>query len=230
MKLIAAGLVVETEVRYDLLRSRAEPYLYDGTHKADITIKLSDRFFDDRGREHPNLTPAECEYLWTASYYYSELTRFDGLMLHASAVEYQNKAYLFSARSGTGKSTHTHLWLKYLKGARIINDDKPALRLVNGTFFAFGTPWSGKTDESVNTGVPFGGIALLSRGENKIERCAPLTALSSILDQTVRPIEKPLMTQMLSTLDRLLREVPVYRFSCDVSEEAVRTAVQGMVH
>ena len=95
-------------------------------------------------------------------------------------------------------------------------------------FYAYGTPWSGKTDESVNEGVPIAGIAFLSRGENKIKRIPGIKALKPFMDQTVRPYDKELMKNMLDTLNKILSEVPIYEMSCDMSEEAVMTALNGM--
>lgn len=228
MKLKTADLIVELNINEDLLLSRVAPYLYDGDGEADIVFDVSEQYYIDRQKEHPNLSLGETEYLWSGAYFYEKLAAFGGVMLHASCVEYEGKAYLFSARSGTGKSTHTHLWLKYLPGARIINDDKPAIRCIDGKFYAYGTPWSGKTDESVNEGVPIAGITFLSRGENKIKRIPGIKALKLFMDQTVRPYDKALMGKMLETLNKILTEIPIYEMSCDMSEEAVMTAYEGM--
>ncbi len=228
MKIKTADLILELDIKHDLLLSRIEPYKYNGTDTPDIVFNVSQKYYSDREKEHPSLTPAEVEYLWSGAYFYEQLTRFNGVMLHASCVEYEGKAYLFSARSGTGKSTHTHLWLKYLNGARIINDDKPAIRYVDGVFYAYGTPWSGKTNESVNIGVPIGGIAFLTRGENTIKKIPGIKALKTFLNQTVRPDDKELMKNMLDTLNKILCEVPIYELSCDMSEQAVLTSLNGM--
>lgn len=228
MKIKVADLIAELDIKYDLLLSRMEPYVYDGGDEADIVFNVSNEYYIDRQRDNPHLSPAECEYLWSGAFFYEQLARYNGVMLHASCVEYEGKAYLFSARSGTGKSTHTHLWLKYLPGSRIINDDKPAIRLIDGRFYAYGTPWSGKTNESVNTGVPIAGICFLSRGENAIKPLNGLKALKLFMDQTVRPNDRALMEKMLETLNRVLTEIPVFEMSCDMSEEAVMTAYNGM--
>ncbi len=228
MKIKVADLVVEMDVSSDFLVSRLGPYLCDENETADISIDVSKQFYIDRHKENPQMTLGECECLWSGSYFYEQLTRFNGIMLHASCVEYEGKAYLFSARSGTGKSTHTHLWLKYLPGSRIINDDKPAIRCIDGVFYAYGTPWSGKYDESVNTGVPIAGIAFLSRGENSIKRIPGIKALKLFMDQTVRPHDKQLMSNTLEILNGVLTDIPIYEMSCDMSEDAVKTAYNAM--
>ena len=228
MKIKVADLVVEADFYYDFMLSRLAPYYCSDDEKTDIKINVSNQFYIDRHKENTQMTLGECESLWSGSYFYEQLTRFGGIMLHASCVEYEGKAYLFSARSGTGKSTHTHLWLKYLPGARIINDDKPAIRCIDGVYYAYGTPWSGKYDESVNVGVPVAGIAFLSRGENTIKRIPGIKALKLFMDQTVRPADKELMSNTLEMLNGILTDVPIYEMSCDMSEEAVKTAYNGM--
>ncbi len=104
----------------------------------------------------------DAEYVGTGSSFAARLPDYDGLQLHASAVELDGRAYLFSAPSGTGKSTHTHKWER-LFGAAYINDDKPALLRLAGTWYAFGTPGSGKEDLSRPCQVPLGGVAYLAK-------------------------------------------------------------------
>lgn len=229
MKLKITDLIVDIDIKGRLLANRVMPYVYEGDKEADIVSIVSEQYYKDRNEEHKALSFDECEYLYSGSFFYEKLALFNGLMLHSSCVEYKGKAYLFSAPSGTGKSTHTHLWLKYLQGCRIINDDKPAIRIIDGVPYAFGTPWSGKTDESVNEGVPVGGICFLGRGENKIKRIPGIAALKMFMEQTVRPADKELMNKMLETLNIILTTVPIYQMTCDMSEEAVMTAVDMMV-
>ena len=119
----------------------------------------------------PQLDRNTCEYLTTGDGFYRQLIGFDGMLLHASAVIMDGWAYLFSAPSGTGKSTHTALWQQIFgeERARILNDDKPALRLENGRFYAYGTPWSGKTPCYINQRARVGGIIQLSQAHaNKV--------------------------------------------------------------
>ncbi len=229
MKLKVTDLIVEIVIIGELLTGRVQDYVYTGEKEADIVFKVTEQYYKDRQAELRHLSFDECEYLYSGSYFYEQLANFNGVMLHASCVEYKGKAYLFSATSGTGKSTHTHLWLKYLDGCRIINDDKPAIRIIDGKAYAYGTPWSGKTDESVNEGVEIGGICFLERGKNKISRIPGIMALKPFMDQTVRPADKALMNKMLETLNIILTEIPIYKMSCDMSEDAVKTAVNGMV-
>ena len=229
MLLSVADLIVQVEPKYDLLKTRSVPYIYTGNKPPDITISLSDSFFSDRQKENPHLPLGEVEAIFTAAYFYTEIVKFGGVMLHASCVQYENYAYLFSADSGTGKSTHTHLWLEKFPEAEILNDDKPAIRYIDGKFYAFGTPWSGKFDESINAKTEIAGITFLSRGEtNEIERADGNTVTIDFLNQTVRPTNKNYMLQFMETLDKVLSEVPVYRLKCNMSLEAVETSYNAM--
>ena len=229
MKIKVADLVVEMDVSSDFLLSRLGPYLCDESEKTDITIDISKQFYIDRQAENPHMTLGECECLWSGGYFYEQLTRFGGVMLHASCVEYEGKAYLFSARSGTGKSTHTHLWLKYLPGSRIINDDKPAIRCIDGVYYAYGTPWSGKTALNENVAVEPAGVAFIERSEtNRIERLTPVQALKHLMWQTVRPTKEQNMDALLTSLDKFISQVPVYKLYCNISDEAGQVAYNAM--
>ncbi len=223
-----AGVVVDMEIRYPRLKKQSEAYKSEG-EKSDILISLSDEFLAERQKENPHLSLEDCEYIWTGSEYYNALPAFGGFLLHSSAVVYENKAYLFSAASGTGKSTHTQLWLKNFEGAYILNDDKPAIRIENGQAMAYGTPFSGKTDLNVNTAVPLQALCILERGEkNTIEKVSPEEALFAILNQTCRPYDEEKMDKLLAILDKLLSLVPVYRLKCNMEDEAAEVSYNAM--
>ena len=107
--------------------------------------------------------------------------------LHASAVVVEDEAYLFSADCGTGKSTHTSLWLKYLadKNPYILNDDKPAIRVTENGIFAYGTPFSGKNDINENKKVKVKGICFLEQApQNSIEKLEISEAFKLFWGQT----------------------------------------------
>jgi len=222
-----ADLVVEMD-SFGRSVEQAKPYAIDGQHTPDIVIKTD---WQSLKASQPHLTEEDCEYLCTGGSFYRQLVNFDGLLLHSSAVVVDGRAYLFSAPCGTGKSTHTALWLKHFGDrAAILNDDKPAIRCVDGTWYAYGTPWSGKYDKSVNIRVPLAGICVLRRGEvNKIGRYGGFSAVHDILEQTTRSRSPEFMNKMLTLLDRLIREVPVWRMECnmDVSAAIMSHAVMS---
>ena len=205
---------------------QAAPYLTEYSGEPDITIQTDWKAFQER---QPHLSDEDCEYLMTGGSFYRQLLEFDGMLLHSSAVVRDGKAYLFTAACGTGKSTHTQLWLKNFPDAYILNDDKPALRLEDGKFYAYGTPWSGKTAQNRNVRVELGGICVLRRGkENKIAPYTGRAALRDILEQTIRPREANKTGKLLEILDRLLTLVPVWRLECNMEPEAAFTSYNAM--
>jgi len=209
------------------LEKRAEKYLCEPAHNIDIELKSSWERVKSR---HPDLDDDTGEFISTGVNFYRHLLQFDGIMLHASTVAYDGKAYLFSAKSGVGKSTHTKLWLELLgEKAYILNDDKPALRLENGIWYAYGTPWSGKYDISVNSGLPIGGIAVLNRSEsNSIEPFGGAEAIKSLIKQMNRPKKQEECEKFLELLDKLFSSVPIWKIGCNTELEAAKIAYEAM--
>ncbi len=225
-----AGLIVQMLPRYDILVSRCEKYLVDTDKEADIVIDLPNEYIEDRQKQNPHLSLAECEYLWYGFEFYRKLPEFDGILLHSSCVAVDGNAYLFSAPCGTGKSTHTSLWKKYFGDSLVfVNDDKPALRIIDGKVYACGTPFSGKTSLNSDVSVPLKGIAILARDtENHIHKLESAKALPKILNQTYRPKDKLQMLKILDILDKILNQVPVYSLYCNMEDDAVLTSYNGM--
>ncbi len=180
--------------------------------------------------EQPHLSEEDCEYLSTGASFYHQLPAFDGMLLHSSAVVLDGFAYLFTAPCGTGKSTHTALWQTVFGDrAAILNDDKPALRRIDGKWYAYGTPWSGKDDKSINMRVPLGGICVLARGEeNRIVPFGGFPAVHALMEQTTRSRDAAFTNRMLTLLDTLLTEVPVFRMECNMHPDAARLSHRVM--
>lgn len=222
-----AGLTVQMDT-FGRTQKQAEPYLScDMNIDAEIVISADWKMLQSR---QPHLSDEDCEYMATGAIFYKQLMEHNGLMLHSSAVVVDGKAYLFSAPCGTGKSTHTKLWLKQF-GSRacILNDDKPALRLEDGVWYAYGTPWSGKYDISTNCRAILAGIAVLERGtENEIEPFGGVDAIRSILNQMVRPPDPASRGKLLELTDKLVTMVPVWRLKCNMDPEAAVVAYEAM--
>lgn len=221
-----ADLLVDMDVSGQTAR-QATPYAVDAEGPADITLKCDVRRILELNPDVP--TEDMAEYLGLGKYFAQALLAYDGSFLHASAVVWEGKAYLFSATSGTGKSTHTEKWCR-LFGAECLNDDKPALRCINGVWMAYGTPWSGKHDLSIPAGFPIGGIAFLERGqENSIRRITPAEALPRFMSQSLwRLGNKEALSRQLSLADRLLKGVPVWQLACRNEDEAARVSHSAM--
>lgn len=127
---------------------------------------------------------------------------------------------MFTAPSGTGKSTHINLWKKYFDGIEIINGDKQFIWVLEDQVWAYGTPWCGKEGWQKNASVPLKGICLLNRGkENYIVQIAPTQVLPFIMRQVHYTDDSEIAGRTLELLNRLMTEVKLYRLECDVSRE-----------
>ena len=148
--------------------------------------------------------------------------KLKGISLHASAVVLEGRAFLFLGSSGTGKSTHSALWLKNFTGARLLNDDNPALRLEDGKVMAYGTPWSGKTPCYVNENWPVGGIVRLRQAPyNRYMECVDIEAFVNILPScsAVRG-DSLLQTRLHDTLAEICAVIRTGMLECRPDDEA----------
>ena len=207
--------------------TQAEPYTASPVGTPDVVIENAP---DEFIKKYSHASSEECEYLFTGMSFYKQLINFGGLMLHSSAVVVDGAAYLFTADSGTGKSTHTSLYLKeFGERAFILNDDKPALRYEDGRFYAYGTPWSGKTAQNKNIRVPLAGICVLFRGEkNEIKRIHGKAAILGIYSQTLRPQSAKYMEKLLSLIEKMIDTVPVWELKCNMDPEAAHISYAAM--
>ena len=181
------------------------------------------------------ITPVLQEYIATGLAFARALLDYNGFCLHSSAIAVENKAILFAAKSGTGKSTHTRLWREYFgeDKAIMINDDKPAIRLMDdGVFYAYGTPWSGKTDLNTNVKVPLAAIVLLERSDtNWIKPVGRREAVMQIYVHALKPEDgdKDKTEKLMDIVGKTAEKIPVYRMGCTISEEAVKLAYETTI-
>lgn len=209
------------------LSPRCREYLHTGGEAPDIVIR------EDRYRLHkysPAFGENNIAYMESAYQFYRGLVSFGGFYLHSSAVVLDGRAYLFSGDSGVGKSTHTRLWQSLWKDAVIINDDKPALRRIDGVWYAYGTPWCGKDGINQNLKAPLAGICFLKQApENRIRPLEAFEAMQRIMGQTIFKLPtEDLLDSFLSSLDLLVKEVPVYELENTPVPEAARLSYKTM--
>lgn len=228
-----AGLTVDLDIRFPKgrLARQAFPYRYDTQDSADFQVQVSDKLMEEEQLKNPHLSPESLEYILTGIEFFFQILRYDGIGVHASAVVLDGASYLFSAASGTGKSTHTQLWCREFGPERafILNDDKPILRLIDQFWYACGTPWSGKTNLNIPKLVPIRGIAFLEQGtENRITRIRPEDAVYPFLEQTILSYEKAVLEVILDRTLAFLTAIPAYRLQCRPDPESVHTAYQMM--
>ena len=152
------------------------------------------------------------------------------LLCHGSTVAVDGRAYLFTAKCGTGKSTHTRLWRQVFgERAIMVNDDKPFLKLAKSGVLACGAPWSGKHGLDTNITVPLGGICILERGtENHLRPMDPQEALPRLLHETYCPQDPQKAFRFHVLVEQLANTVPLWHMTCTKDPQAALTAYEAM--
>ena len=152
------------------------------------------------------------------------------LMTHGSTVAVDGKAYLFTAKCGTGKSTHTRLWRQaFPERAVMVNDDKPFLKITEDSILACGSPWSGKHGLDSNLSVPLQGICILQRGkENEIHPISPEEALPMLLHQSYCPLAPEKRIRFEALVKELAERTPLWHMRCNMDVEAAEVSHKTM--
>lgn len=153
-------------------------------------------------------------------------------LFHSSVVSYQGKAYMFLGHSGTGKSTHSSLWLKYIEGTELVNDDNPVVRIIDGVARVYGSPWSGKTPCYRNVVYPVGGIVKLDQAPyNEIKRLKGVRAYAAVVPSiSGKRWDKRLAEGLHETENLLAQYVPVWHLDCLPDEAAARLSCNTCAH
>lgn len=218
-----ANVYIEMNPKYNRTLNQAKAYLTDDKVKPNLTIdERIEPIIKEYEERYSHLSKEDVEYIIYGSAFYDTLLKYNGFMLHSSCVIVDDEAYLFSAPSGTGKSTHTQIYLKVFKErAKILNDDKPAIIIDNNNIYAYGTPFSGKTALNLNEFYPIKGICFIERSEdNFIEEMPSAKAIFNILNQTIRSITADKTDILLDYIDKVVKNVPIFRLGCNMEDSA----------
>ena len=144
------------------------------------------------------------------------------LLIHASTILNNGYGYAFIAKSGTGKSTHTQLWIKHIPGSELMNDDNPIVRVVGDQAFIYGSPWSGKTPCYRQIKAPLGAITRIDRApKNSIEKLSPIEAFVSLLPSCSNmKWDKDIFHGICDTVTRVIELTNCYTLHCLPDQEA----------
>jgi len=160
------------------------------------------------------------------------MLKYNTVLFHASVIEKDGNGYAFLGKSGTGKSTHSRLWLKYIPDTKLLNDDNPAVRIMeDGNIMIYGTPWSGKTPCYRNVGVLLNGLVRLRQApENQWKKVLGKEALLSVLPScTAIRWNRNLFDQMLNSLEKIITNVNVGQLSCLPDQNAAYLCSQELI-
>ncbi len=212
-------------------KTSEDPVFSVKTVQADIDFENEKSIREDKfeGRE-PHIYPQP--YLEELSVYRKiaeKVPDWDTVLFHGSVIAVDGQGFLFTAKSGTGKSTHTRLWRELLgKKAVMVNDDKPLLH-IGQTVTAYGTPYNGKHGIGNNMSVPLRAICILERAqENHIEQITKSQALSTVLQQIYRPQNPAQMIKTMKLADKLISSVKIYRLGCNMDISSAEISYNAM--
>ena len=226
-----ADVVFEAKLIYGYTERLCKKYEYDGEQPCDFSVVMTN---EDVAKEKA-LAPEFVEPYLESLALFRKLCDYclehaNGIIFHSSAIMVDGKAYLFTAPSGTGKSTHTRLWRELLGDrAVMVNDDKPIIRYIDGKFYVYGTPWNGKHHLDTNCRAEIKAICKIEQAkENSISKASTAEMLLTIFNQTIRPEDPAQMDRLLNLTDKLLTQVELYKLGCNISKEAAELSYTTM--
>ena len=213
-----AGQVIAIDAQYGTICGLCEKYLCSLSPGMRIAVDARElaREADETREVDAPRDEGSLEVLAIHRRISEEMLSFDTFLMHGAVVAVEGGAYMFSAPSGTGKTTHVQKWLERAPGAYIVNGDKPLIHITEDGALACGTPWCGKERLGENAMVPLRAIALMERAEdNRIREISFGEAFVPLLQQTYRPQDPEKMKKTLELLSRLEGRVRFYRFECN---------------
>ena len=225
-----AGLSIGIDNRYDYIERQAEDYLTDDPPVFTVTASDVDLEREAAASEET----FSRGYLESISVYRKiadRLPEYDAVVFHGAVLSVGGRAYAFTARSGVGKTTHTRLWISTLGGdVHYLNGDKPIIRMIDGTPYAFGTPWRGKEGYGVNESAPLASIALLERGvTNSAVIVEPKDGAMRLMSQIYIPHTPVAAALTMRVADRIARRVRFVELRCNMEPEAALVASRAMI-
>ena len=218
---------------YEDVHSLCSDYRINDETSCDIEVTVGRSDIDYEIKRSENGDKYQEGYLEELAVYRriaTEMLRFDTFLMHGSVVSVDGQAYMFTARSGTGKSTHAKLWCDLLGDkAVMVNDDKPLIKVDDNKAIVYGTPYNGKHRRGNNIAVPLKAVCYLTRGDiNSIREVSPGELYHILLQQIYRPAEKEQLVKTISLIDKLTKDVKFYILKCNMDIEAAQISYNAM--
>lgn len=232
LKINLANMIIRIQGVHNTLQEYCREYIAAGKEKEDFTITVTNEEIQNerKSSEYKEKSDNYIEIIMTLLKIADELPDRNKFLMHGAVVAWKQKGYIFTAPSGTGKTTHVRLWKKYLgSDVEIINGDKPILEVKEEKIIAYGTPWAGKERFQKNTSVPIQGICFLRQSKtNNIRRLNRREALLLLLPQIYIMSDSKKAGKTLELFGEVLERIPVYEFSCNISKQAVKCSFETL--
>ncbi|MBQ8837565.1 MAG: hypothetical protein IJ002_08710 [Clostridia bacterium] len=210
-------------------------YACDEAREADFCIKITEEDIEKekKASEEFSNDVFDARYLERTAIIRKicgELLPRGAFLMHGALIEYEGVGYMFTAKSGVGKTTHIRLWQKCFGGENvtIVNGDKPILRVFDDGIYAYGTPWCGKEKYNKNTRVKLKNLCFVERAEeNSIAPIPEADGVTRIFSQVMVADSADLATQLM-LVDKLVENVDMYLLRCNKNADAAKVAYNGM--
>lgn len=224
-----AGITVEIDNRHNYVYEQCAEYLCpDSAPVFRVAVSTADMQAYQASCGRPMTLP-EAESFLLYRRICERMPRYGVFLLHAAVVEMDGRGYAFSARRGTGKTTHAELWERHFKGrATVINGDKPLIRRApDGRFWAYGTPWCGKEGKQVNRRCPLTAICFLEQGNsNRVTVASSADTAARLMEATVLPPDKDGQERMAALIGATVRDIPAFTLTSRPDAQAAEAAYE----
>ena len=223
-----AGLSIGMDNRYPYVQQLCRGYETDTPPL--FTVRATQQDLLREQNADPRFPLPYCESLCLYRALCLQLPRYDAFLMHAAVVAVDGVAYVFSAPSGVGKTTHLRLWLDHFGDrAQVINGDKPVFRFQGDRLYAYGTPWRGKEELGTNTHCPVQAVCFLAQSpHNQIRRLTVAEVTERIFHQLLLPKDPQMFDRFWALLERMVTTLPFYLLQCNRAPEAMQLSYETM--
>ncbi len=234
-----ADKTIEIISLYDEVHDYCRDYLTEDDADFSVVINPDDIEYERKRSASNDIAEGRSVRDWDDSYLEElavyrkiaeKMPEYDTFLFHGSVVAVDGEGYVFTAKSGTGKSTHARLWRELL-GSRavMVNDDKPLIRVNEGGVTVFGTPYNGKHRLGSNISVSLRSVCIIRRAdENCISRITKSQAYAMLLQQSYRPSDAAALAKTLHLIDKMADSVELWQLGCNMDISAAELAYNTM--
>ena len=224
-----ADIAIGLDNRFEFIERFVKDYLT--TEEPQFTVSATDSDLEqERQIAEANYPDDYLESIVMYRKIAEKISEYDALVFHGAVLELDGRAYAITAHSGVGKTTHVRIWLsEFGDRVRILNGDKPILRVIDGKIYACGTPWRGKENYGVNAMRELAGIAFLKRGEvNLSHKLNPRDVTLRFMNQIYLGKKNATMiSRTMRLADLILKNVPLYELECNMNPDAAHVAYKA---
>ena len=226
-----ARLPIGIDNRFDYISELAKDYLTDEEPIFTVSVS-SEEILKEKESSATNHTDGYYESIIAYRKIAEILPEYDAFLFHGSVIAYEGCAFVITANSGVGKTTHTRLWLSEFKeSAHVLNGDKPIIRIIDGTAYACGTPWQGKENYGRNEILELSGISFLERGaENVARNISASDAVTRFMSQIYLPkTNLSMLAKTMRLADTVIRGTHLVLLECNMNPEAAHVSLAALL-